>query len=135
MNEPRPDHILQVGLGFWASKTLLSAVEMELFTELAKHPENLETLQGRLGLHPRSARDFFDALVALKFLERRDGQYYNTPSTDLFLDKRKPSYIGGLLEMANSRLYPFWSQLTTALRTGLPQNEIKDGTPNPFAAI
>ena len=135
MNEPRPDHILQVGLGFWASKTLLSAVEMELFTELAKHPENLETLQGRLGLHPRSARDFFDALVALKFLERRDGRYYNTPSTDLFLDKRKPSYIGGLLEMANSRLYPFWSQLTTALRTGLPQNEIKDGTPNPFAAI
>lgn len=135
MNEPRPDHILQVGLGFWASKTLLSAVEMELFTELAKHPENLETLQGRLGLHPRSARDFFDALVALKFLERRDGKYYNTPSTDLFLDKRKPSYIGGLLEMANSRLYPFWSQLTTALRTGLPQNEIKDGTPNPFAAI
>jgi hypothetical protein len=135
MNEPRPDHILQVGLGFWASKTLLSAVEMELFTELAKHPENLETLQGRLGLHPRSARDFFDALVALKFLERRDGQYYNTPSTDLFLDKRKPSYIGGLLEMANSRLYPFWSRLTTALRTGLPQNEIKDGMPNPFAAI
>jgi len=135
MNEPRPDHILQVGLGFWASKALLSAVEMELFTELAKHPENLETLQGRLGLHPRFARDFFDALVALKFLERRDGQYYNTPSTDLFLDKRKPSYIGGLLEMANSRLYPFWSQLTTALRTGLPQNEIKDGTPNPFVAI
>ena len=68
MNEPRPDHILQVGLGFWASKTLLSAVEMELFTELAKHPEDLQSLQGRLGLHPRSARDFFDALVSLKFL-------------------------------------------------------------------
>ncbi len=52
MSEPRPDHILQVGLGFWASKTLLSAVEMELFTELAKHPEDMATLQGRLGLHP-----------------------------------------------------------------------------------
>ena len=38
MNEPQPDQILQVGLGFWASKTLLSAVEMELFTELAKTP-------------------------------------------------------------------------------------------------
>src|SRR5215469_4907591 len=97
MDQPQPDHILQVGLGFWASKTLLSAVEMELFTELAKHPADLETLQGRLGLHPRSARDFFDTLVALKFLERRDGCYYNTPSTDFFLDKRKPSYIGGIL--------------------------------------
>jgi hypothetical protein len=135
MSEARPDHILQVGLGFWASKTLLSAVEMELFTELARHPEDLETLQGRLGLHPRSARDFFDALVSLKFLERRDGRYYNTPSTDFFLDKRKPSYIGGILEMANHRLYPFWSHLTSALRTGLPQNEIKDGGPNPFVAL
>ena len=135
MSEPSPDQILQVGLGFWASKTLLSAVEMELFTELAKHPEDLETLQGRLGLHPRSARDFLDALVALKFLERRDGVYYNTASTDAFLDKRKPSYIGGILEMASHRLYPFWGQLTTALRTGLPQNEAKNGGPDPFAAL
>lgn len=135
MNEPQPDHILQVGLGFWASKTLLSAVELEVFTELAKHPADLDTLQGRLGLHPRSARDFFDALVSLKFLERREGRYYNTPSADFFLDKRKPSYIGGILEMANHRLYPFWSHLTTALRTGLPQNEMRDGSPNPFAAI
>jgi O-methyltransferase domain/Dimerisation domain len=135
MDQPEADHILQVGLGFWASKALLSAVEMGLFTELAKHPADLETLQGRLGLHQRSSRDFFDALVALKFLERRDGRYYNTPSTDFFLDKRKPSYIGGILEMANHRLYPFWNHLTTALRTGLPQNEIRDGSPNPFAAI
>jgi hypothetical protein len=135
MNEPQPDRILQVGLGFWASKALLSAVEMELFTELAKHPGDLATLQARLNLHPRSARDFLDALVSLKFLERRDGRYYNTPSTDFFLDKRKPSYIGGILEMANSRLYPFWGGLTTALRTGLPQNETRDGSPNPFIAL
>jgi DNA-binding IclR family transcriptional regulator len=74
MNEPQPDRILQVGLGFWASKALLSAVEMELFTELAKHPEDLETLQARLNLHPRSARDSLDALVSLKFLERRNGR-------------------------------------------------------------
>jgi len=135
MNEPQPDRILQVGLGFWASKALLSAVEMELFTELAKHPGDLATLQARLNLHPRSARDFLDALVSLKFLERRDGRYYNTPSTDFFLDRRKPSYIGGILEMANSRLYPFWGGLTTALRTGLPQNETRDGSPNPFIAL
>ena len=135
MSDPRPDEILQVGLGFWASKTLLSAVEMELFTELARQPRDLEELQGRLGLHPRSARDFLDSLVALKFLARREGRYYNTPSTDLFLDRRKPSYIGGLLEMANSRLYPSWAHLTEALRTGVPQNETKGGEPDPFTAI
>lgn len=135
MNDLQPDYILQVGLAFWASKTLLSAVEMELFTELAKHPEDLATLQGRLNLHPRSARDFLDTLVALGFLERRDGKYFNTPATDFFLDKHKNSYIGGLLEMANHRLYPFWGQLTAALRTGQPQNETKDGGPSPFLAI
>ncbi len=135
MREPEPGFILQVGMGFWASKALLSAVEMGLFTELAKHPEDLETLQGRLGLHPRAARDFLDALVALNFLERRDGTYGNTPSADLFLDKRKPSYIGGVLEMANQRLYPAWANLTEALRTGLPQNESKDGAPDPFLAL
>ena len=52
-----------------------------------------------------------------------------------FLDKRKPSYMGGILEMANHRLYPFWGHLTTALRTGLPQNEAKDGGPDLFASL
>ena len=135
MEEPRIDHIMQIGTGFMASKTLLSAVEMELFTELAKHPEDLATLSGRLGLHPRSAHDFLDALVALRLLERREGIYYNTPSTDLFLDKRKPSYIGGILEMGNLRLYPFWGNLTVALRTGEPQNEARSGGADPFKLI
>jgi hypothetical protein len=122
-----PDRIMQIGMGFWASKALLSAVEMELFTQLSGHPQDLETLRGRMGLHPRSARDFFDALVALGFLERDGGVYRNTPETDLFLDKHKPSYIGGILEMANARLYGFWGNLTEALRTGELQNEAKGG--------
>ena len=134
-DEPRMDHIMQVGLGFWASKTLLSAIEMEVFTELAKHSETLEVLRDRLGLHPRAARDFLDVLVTLGFLERVDGKYSNTASTDLFLDKHKPSYIGGILEMANRRLYPFWGNLTAALRTGEQQNEIKEGGPSMFAGL
>jgi len=132
---PTPELILQVGMGFWSSKTLLSAVEMEVFTELAKHPEDLETLTGRLGMHPRSSRDFLDALVALGFLDRHDGVYSNTPSTDLFLDKHKPSYIGGILEMANQRLFITWSKLTAALRTGQPQAEAGPSGENTFAAL
>jgi hypothetical protein len=132
---PNPDHILQTGLAFWASKTLLSAVEMEVFTELAKGPETLDALTGRLGLHPRSSRDFLDTLVALGFLERTDGNYANTPSTDLFLDKHKPSYIGGILEMANLRLYHHWGHLTTALRTGERQSEAAGSERDAFAAL
>jgi precorrin-6B methylase 2 len=130
-----PEHIMQVGLGFWASKTLLSAVELEVFTELAKQPGTVNELKGRLGLHERSARDFLDALVALGFLQRGDGVYSNTASVDTFLDKRKTSYIGGLLEMANHRLFGFWNGLTEALRTGKPQNEVKSGDEPFFAAL
>ena len=133
--DPNPEHIMQVGLGFWASKTLLSAIEMDLFTELARHPEEGDALRDRLGLHPRSSRDFLDALVALGFLERQCGIYRNTPSTDLFLDKQKPSYIGGVLEMANQRLYGFWNNLTEGLRTGQLQNEAKAGEMPFFEAL
>jgi O-methyltransferase/methyltransferase family protein len=134
---PTPDAIMQLGLGFWGSKTLLSAVELGLFTELAKEDFlDAETLSERLMLHPRSARDFLDALVSLGMLERNDpDQYSNTSETDLFLDRAKPSYIGGVLEMANARLYSFWGSLTEALRTGELQNEAKGGGENFFAAI
>ena len=130
-----PGRILQTGLAFWPAKTLLSAIEMGVFTELAHGPERFDALTGRLGLHPRSARDFLDTLVALGFLTRDGDQYGNTPETGLFLDRKKPSYIGGILEMANHRLYPFWGHLTEALRTGLPQNEVKGGGPGLFETL
>ena len=130
-----PERILQTGLAFWASKTLLSAVELEVFTKLTEKPATAEELRQRTGLHQRSALDFFDALVSLGFLQRNAGVYANTPETELFLDKRKPSYVGGILEMANQRLFGFWNHLTEGLRTGEPQNETRDGGPSPFATL
>ena len=128
ISSPTPDRIMQLGLGFWGSKALLSAVELGLFTQLAGGPLDAPTLGDRLGLHPRAARDFLDALVSLRMLERdTEGRYANTADADTFLDRAKPSYIGGMLEMANARLYPFWGSLTEALRTGRPQNEAKSG--------
>ncbi len=129
MNVPvTPDSIMQLGLGFWASKTLLSAVELGLFTELAKGSMTAEAVGERLNLHPRSVRDFLDALVSLGMLKRdAEGLYSNTPEADMFLDRAKPSYMGGMLEMANTRLYTFWGSLTEALRSGRPQNEAQSG--------
>jgi hypothetical protein len=131
---PSPDSILQLGLAFWGSKTLLSAIELGLFTELAKGPRDADALRVYMNLHPRSIADFLDALVALGMLDRKNGKYRNTPSTNLFLDRNKPSYVGGILEMANKRLFGFWNSLTEALRTGSPQNEAKAGG-NAFDAI
>lgn len=130
-----PEKIMQLGLGFWGSKTFLSAIELGLFTELADGPKTAQALTERLKLHPRSARDFFDALVSLGMLQREGDLYRNAPEADQFLVRGRLSYIGGLLEMANDRLYPFWGSLTEGLRTGLPQNEIKTGGAGLFEAI
>jgi predicted O-methyltransferase YrrM len=80
-------------------------------------------------MHPRGIYDFFDTLVALGFLERdgngTTGNYRNAPGTAQFLDKNQPGYIGGILEMLNARLFGYWNDLGTALKTGQPQNEVK----------
>ena len=132
--ELAPDRILDLGTAFWGSKALLSAVELGLFSALTAGPLEGEALCARLGLHARSARDFFDALIALGMLERRGDAYANTPESALFLDRAKPTYVGGLLEMLNARLYGFWGSLTEALKTGRPQNEAKQGE-NFFARL
>ena len=127
MPELDPSHIMQVGMGFFASKTLLSAVELGLFTELAKESMTASEIAKALGLHPRAVPDFPDALVALGLLQRAgdgpDGHYSNTTETAVFLDRTSPNYIGGILEMANARLYRFWADLTEALKTGAPKRD------------
>ena len=68
--QPDPSAIMQVGTGFWASKTLLAAIKFDLFTLLADKKLKAEEIRTALGLHPRSLYDFLDALVALGFLNR-----------------------------------------------------------------
>jgi hypothetical protein len=134
-----PSHIMQVGMGFFASKALLSAVELGLFTELAKREMTASEIANALDLNERAVPDFPDALLALGFL-RRDGDgpnsvYSNTPESAAFLDHNSPDYIGGILEMANARLYRFWADLTEALKTGAPQNETKHSGASMFAKL
>ncbi|HEX2736475.1 MAG TPA: methyltransferase [Polyangiaceae bacterium] len=135
---PNPSHIMQVGTGFFATKTLLSAVELGLFSRLAAGPKTGVQLQRELELNPRATADFLDALVALGFLSRQGdsvvGTYGNTADTDAFLDRAKPTYVGGMLEFCNQRLYRIWGDLTQALRSGQPQSEMKSGE-SFFAAV
>ncbi|MDB5240892.1 MAG: methyltransferase/methylase [Spirosoma sp.] len=134
-----PARIMDVGMSFWASKTLLTAVKLDVFTELSTNSLTGAELQSRLGLHPRSSHDFFDTLVSLGFLERvgngAQALYGNAPEAAQFLNRHAPTYIGGLLEMANDRMYPFWGSLEEGLRTGLPQNEMKKTGKSLFDAI
>jgi SAM-dependent methyltransferase len=134
-NSVMPNRIVEVSYAFWQSKALLSAVELDVFTALSEGPLDLETLASRTGIHERGARDFFDALVALGLLHRDPhGRYSNQPDSDRYLDRHKPTYIGGLLEHLNARHYQNWSWLTPALRTGAPQSgALGSGYPTLYA--
>ena len=139
MTSLSPARIMEVGMAFWPAKVLLSAIELGLFTQLGSASMTGADLQAALGLHQRANPDFFDALVALRFLERDgdgpDARYRNTPDTALFLDRHSPQFMGGFLEMANARLYRFWGDLTEGLRTGSPQNEVKHTGASMFAEL
>ncbi len=136
---PNPSSILQTAFSFWGSKVLLTAVEVGLFTKLADHRLTGAELGKILQFHPRANPDFFDALVAMKFLDREgDGpqaKYFNTPEGAMFLDAASPRYIGGILVMLNERLFKFWNDLPEALRTGQPQNEIKHARKGMFEEL
>ena len=134
-----PARIMEVGMAFWPAKVLLSAVKLGVFTELGKGAKTGSELRDSLGLHPRSTPDFFDTLVALRFLKRDgdgpDAKYLNTEETATFLDRNSPAFMGGFLEMANDRLYPFWGNLVDGLKTGHAQNETKDGGKGVFEEL
>jgi hypothetical protein len=134
-----PGQIIELGMGFMRSKTLLSAVELGLFTVLADDAMTGAELCESLGLAPRANPDFFDGLLSMGLLHRdgdgAEARYRNTPQTRLFLDRTEPTYVGGILEMANARLYGFWADLTEGLRTGQPQNEMKTTGESMFGAL
>ena len=121
-------------MGFWASKALLTAVKLRLFTLLAAGALSAAEIKNKLALQTtdRHVFDWLDVLVSLGFLKRQgllgNAVYSNEADTDLFLDAGKQSYTGGILEMSNNRLFKFWGDLEEGLKTGEPQNETKHGS-------
>src|SRR5438034_3955212 len=65
-----PQKILELGMGFWSSRVVLTAVEFGVFTELAGGPLSAQELMDRFGWHPRAAGPFLDALVGMGLLRR-----------------------------------------------------------------
>jgi SAM-dependent methyltransferase len=130
-----PEEIMQTGMGFWSSRVVLTAVEFGLFTELAKGSLTADEVMLKLGWHPRAAGAVLDCLVGLGLLKRRRNRYSNSVRAQLFLDRNKPSYIGGLMELSSTRLYDVWSGLGDLLRTGLPEAAEESGDNEFFATL
>jgi hypothetical protein len=119
---PNPAKILELGTGFWGAKVLLTAVEIDLFSALARQPLDITEIREQLNLHPRALPDFLGALCTEGLLVLRDEKYHNGAVADIYLDRAKPSYLGGFLIMMNWQ-YSGWGKLGDLVRTGEMQNE------------
>ncbi|MFL6141119.1 MAG: methyltransferase [Labedaea sp.] len=112
--------LLRLATGFWDARALAVAVELDLFTVLAKAPATLPELCQVLGLHPRPAEALLNGLAALGVLELAGDHYRNGAAAATWLDRAQPAYLGSLSTLAGSQ-FPLWSRLNTLLVTGQPQ--------------
>lgn len=119
--------VIDTGFAFQQAKVLLAALKFDLFTMLGDSSMTGEQIRKKLNLHPRGLWDFLDCLLCMGFLYREgvgtDAVYSNSEEAKLYLDKKSPCYAGGILELANSRLYNLWGDLEEAIKNGKPQNE------------
>jgi 3-hydroxy-5-methyl-1-naphthoate 3-O-methyltransferase len=135
-----PDPIFQMATGFWVSKTLMTAVELELFTKVSgNRGVNIKELQGILGMEQRPTEVFATALVSLGLLKlsnavspppssssigdvnNNNRLYSNSELADKFLDKNKPTgYMGDFIIMLDKQFYDRWGRLVEALKNNSP---------------
>ncbi len=127
MNEHPPEKLTAVPLmqlvsGFWASKTLAAAVDLDLFSKLSGRGVDASGLTQLLEIPSRPAEMLLSACTALGLLEKRDARYHNSPLSEQFLVRGKPYYFGGVVTMLDRRLYLPWNRLTEALKTNRAQS-------------
>lgn len=112
--------------GFWASRALHLAVNLEVFTRLGGKRLDLEGAALTLGIHPRPAGRLLNACVALGLLEKEEGTYRNSELAEEFLVQGRPSYYGHFISMLGG-LYKEWLELEKAVRENGPVRSIQEG--------
>jgi hypothetical protein len=112
---------MQLATGFWASKTLAVAHDLDVFTRLSGGAGSTTTeLAQVLGIQERPAEMLLTGCAALGLLEKQGEAYCNTPLAEEFLVRGKPYYFGGFVQMLDKRLYAGWGKLLEAVHTNRP---------------
>lgn len=111
-----PEQIRILANSFQQSRVLLTAVELDLFTLIDKHLFKSSEAAEKLGVDEHALGRLMNALVALGFLRKVHGKFYNTEAASQYLVKGKPEYMGGLRHTNN--LWDSWSTLTEVVRKG-----------------
>jgi hypothetical protein len=123
-----PDPVFQMLTGFLASKTLMTAVEMNIFTKLDGRQVTMQEFEQLLQLQSRPAQVFASALVSIGLLEVKNGKFSNSPVAATFLSKQSPAYMGDFVRMCDERLYKAWDSLSWSLANNKPADVKKEAT-------
>jgi predicted O-methyltransferase YrrM len=116
---PGGDPVLRTSRAFMEARLLLTAAELDLFTELARQPATAATLaqSRRWKRWPLAA--VLDALVGMGLLVKRDHLYHCPPEVSAKLSADSPdSLLASVLHAAD--LWDRWSGLTARVAGGKP---------------
>ena len=111
-----PQAIMDLAWAFQGSRVLLTAYELDLFSELRDGSTSSSEVAHARGTDERATDRLMDALCAMGLLEKKDGRFSNAASASRFLVKGKLDYLAGLMHMVH--LWETWSTLTEAVRRG-----------------
>src|SRR5581483_3852949 len=104
---------------FQRTEALRSAIELDLFTQVAAGRRTAAQLAEACQASPRGVRILADYLTILGFLRKAGDAYELTPDTAVFLDRRSPAYVGGATEfLLTPGIRDCFQQLTAAVRRG-----------------
>src|SRR4029450_3683040 len=102
---PDPGAILDALCAFQFTEALKGAIELDLFTHVAAGAVTASAIAERANASERGIRILRDSLTVRGFPSKEGDRYSCSPTADVFLDKRKPSYIGSMASfLANDRL-------------------------------
>ena len=117
--QPSPALFFDTVSAFERTEALRTAIELDLFTQLADRPQTAAELAGACQAAPRGVRILADYLTILGFLRKHDDRYELTPDSAVFLNRRSPAYLGGTLDfILTPKLQECFKQLTAAVRRG-----------------
>ncbi len=119
----KPEEIRALANSFQQNRILLTAIELGLFTVLDKHMMHSKEVAQKINADERATDRLMNALVALGFLRKVHGKFYNSENASQYLVKGKPEFMGGLFHSIG--LWNTWSSLTDSVKAGTSAAEHK----------
>ena len=128
---PSPVQIFNTIQGYQRIFALKAAVELDLFTAIAKGSRTAAEIAKTCNAAERGVRILSDALVIMGFLTKTGNNYSLTPDTAFFLDSRSPAYFGlGFKFMLHPTQLAHFEHLGEAVRRGGSSDDDSALAPN-----